>query len=158
MRRFPGVEVDKVMDFVRDRFPREVHEFKRLLIRHRAEAIELMTDLVEEALDMLETKREDPARFERMMELRALDRKSEDQAEAVQRAEGEDREHALAALRGTLGEAFAIKQALMREDLAHLERELKELKNLIEKREKNGDAIIERRLSVLTGEEDELEW
>lgn len=158
-RRFPDVKPELVMDFIHERFPREVHEVKRLLTRRREDAVDFMSDLIQETLDLLDTRREDPARFEKVMRQRDLDRKAAEQAEAVRRCKDDpERGRRVEALRRTLAEAFVVKQELMKESVADMEVELNELKGLVERREKHREGIILRRIADLTGEKEELDW
>jgi len=146
------------MRFVHESFPRELSEFRKLLVRHQDEGIDLMTDLIRESLELIEMKRENPARFGEVMKQKDLERQAYEQAQTARDATGKEREQEMAKLRKTLDETFDIKHTLMKEDVALMEEELGNLKDLIGRREQNRAAIIARRVSELTGEEDDLEW
>jgi hypothetical protein len=61
-------------------------------------------------------------------------------------------------VRTHISELFALKMKQQEMGAAMIERELKEIHSLIEKRKKNREQIIERKLRELTGQEDELGW
>lgn len=60
-------------------------------------------------------------------------------------------------LRSRTAEMFDLREKQRREQIAAIERDLVQLKASTEKRQANRDAIIERRVSELTGE-DPLKW
>ena len=51
-----------------------------------------------------------------------------------------------------------LKQELMKADVDQMARSLKELQHLVEKREENRVAIIDKRMSEMAGEIDYLKW
>ena len=158
LERFPGVEPDRVVDFIRNEFPREFREFRELASKRTGEAMEIMGNLVRHARELIEMKHRDPERFERMMARRRLEREAAELAVAMRHTEGEERAALQKRLRGVLVKAFSLKQELLRGEAARREAELGELRTLITKREESRDAIVDRRLDQLTGQADHLEW
>ncbi len=61
-------------------------------------------------------------------------------------------------LLGKLSRLFDLKEEKRKRELNDLKNKISELKKSIEKRIKNKDLIIQRRLEELTGEEDYLKW
>ena len=173
MRHFPDVNHEAVLGFIRDEFPQELHEFRELSLRHVGEAVDLMTHLVRESLDLIEAKRHNPERYEQLMRQRRLHREAfrlaeicrngdEDDDEDRDEDDGEDdedeRQGAEEELRDVLEEIFEIKQGMMKAELEHMEKELDRLRGLIERRDSNRDRIIERRLTEMVGDSENLEW
>jgi len=111
-----------------------------------------------ERRDRGERREEDPEAFERAVRERGLERDAETLAREAEGLKGEPREKAIARLRKLLSEAFNMRQEEMRTEMHELEEALTRVKTLVEKRQKNRDLIIERRIKELTGELDHLEW
>jgi len=156
--RFPEVDREGIMEFIRDHFPREMRQFRELSAKRFSEAAELMSDVIRESLELLETRERNPEVYAKRVRQRELEIRTAALVEAIREAEDRDREKRLEELRGILEEAFEIKQELMKIDVAHMEKEISELKKMVARREANRKAIINRRVSEITGEMDYLEW
>jgi hypothetical protein len=61
-------------------------------------------------------------------------------------------------LKKTLDRAFEIKQEIIKMDLERMERDLEELKKLVNKRESRKSAIVDRRIKELLGKTAQTEW
>lgn len=79
-------------------------------------------------------------------------------ARRVREAEGAERERLEAELRTALDDLFEAKMALRAERIDELEAELTERREQYEARRAEQDAIVERRLRDLLGEDDVLDW
>ena len=158
LRRVPEEERAEVVRFIREYFEGELAEAEELARKEPGEAREIVTDVVHEARELLELREENPEAFEKAMHEPKLGRRSAELAERCRASKGEAREQLLKELRGVLSEAFGLRQASMKDEMRELERELQRLRTLVEKREENRDAIVERRIEQLTGEGDFLEW
>lgn len=156
--RYPGVDRDHVMEFLREHFPREMKRFRSVVAHDEEAAGLLLAGLVSQAMELLETKDHDPRRFARLLEQRKLERKAESLAELLADERETNRDGIIRALRDVLVQVFEIKQQLMQADVAEMEADLEELKQLVQKREAHRKEIITRRLKDLTGETDYLEW
>jgi hypothetical protein len=157
-QRFPGVNQAQVLGFLREQYPRQMRDIEAVARYRMKEAIETLTELVREGLDLFDLRQKDPDLFAKVVRQRELEREASLAAEALARSAGEARKKHLDRLRQTLQEAFDAKQDLMRGDVSRMERELEQLKALIEKRRANRDAIVARRLSEITGELAGTEW
>ena len=158
LRGVPEDEREHVIRFVREHFEAELAEAEELAEEEPREAREIVTDVVHEARELLELREEEPEQFEKAMRRMETERRASELAERCRASKGEARERLMKELRGVLNEAFSMRQAAMEEETRELEEELKRLRTLIEKREANRDAIVERRIEELTGEEEFLEW
>ena len=156
--RFPDAEPERMMQFMRETFVREMREFRDLSLDHRDEAVDLLTNLVRQSLELMEIKRRHPALYEQHLKQRRLEREADDIAQAAKRASGEERDKLVASLRQKLEDAFEVKQGLMKSDVEQMETELKDLKAMIEKRQQNREGIIKRRVGEIIGESDYLQW
>lgn len=158
MARFPSVEQDPVMRFIRQEFPREIYELQRIARHDVEEATDYVSDLVSEALAMLDAKEEDPERFKLLIEQRHLERNSMDLARALRDLEEARQPEVRKQLLDTLEKAFDVRQKLMQMELTTLEQDIAELRELIERRHTKRAAIIQHRMDELTGTLEELEW
>jgi hypothetical protein len=74
------------------------------------------------------------------------------------RAEGEKREKLKTELREAVAKQFGLRQERRRMELKRLEEGLKRMRDVIDRRDKAREQIINRHLSELLGEEDELRF
>lgn len=97
----------------------------------------------------------DPEMFELEQNDQRLDRESHELAEQYRRApEGPAREEVRGKLRETVAKHFKARQERRELEVKRLQAQLERLRGALEKRSKEADAIIERRMSQLLGEED----
>ncbi|NQT92923.1 MAG: hypothetical protein HQ559_09190 [Lentisphaerae bacterium] len=157
-KRFPDVDPDPVMEEVRREFSRDLAEFKNLAMRHRDRAVDYLTYLVSEAVEMLEMKRQNPDLYKKASKHRRLERTARRLAAEWDRLDGEQKQQKHEELGTVLGDAFDAKQEMMKADVAQMQEGLKELLSMIEKRQKSRKEIIVRRIKELTGVVDPLEW
>lgn len=157
-RRFPDVNAKEVLDFIWEVSAEQMQQIKHLAQREAEQAVNELSELVEQNLDLLEMKREKPELFHKMLKRRELERQADSLARACRRAGGPEKE----ALKGQLGkvlqESFAVRLDLMKAEFATLAGELQRLEALIEKRQAHRDEIVQRRLQQLLEEEDFLDW
>ena len=156
--RVPERVRPQVMEIVQQHFGRELREVQALARVEPMDAKELLGDLVAEAMELLELREENPEAFERRIRLAALEREAQELGGICADRGGEERAEPQKKLREVLTEAFNIKLEMMKQEAKALEQELDRLKILVDKRQASREAIVERRLKELTGEEDVLDW
>jgi hypothetical protein len=155
---FPDADREAVMGFIREQLPNELRRLRQMSERQVGDAFGFTIDLVQDSLRMLEMKKDNPALYEKVVQRRNLERLADDLAAQYRRSAGSERQENEIRLRRTLTQCFEIKQELMRRDLAQMEKELGQLRTLIEKREASRIDIINRRLHEVTGKTDHLGW
>ncbi len=156
--RLPGVAGAEVMRFVSEYLPEQMDEFRRLATGHRDRASAYLLGLVREALELMDARRRNPPWFRSVMEERRLTREADALGEAVRGSQGAERQAHVAALRAVLEKAFEVRQELLRADVVRLQSEIDRLRLLVEKRQRNREAVLGRRLAELAGEKDALVW
>ncbi len=156
--RFPGIDEGRIMQFVADHFPHRLREYRKLSTTRPNQAVETLTDLVAEAIELMDTRTRNPSLFEHVMKKKDLEWLARRKAVEAKQREGEARDRAIDELEKILVQSFEVKQKLMQEDVAAIEKELGQLKRLIEKREDKRTAIISRRLTEMTGDGGYLNW
>lgn len=158
LAHFPGADRKAVLDFLTENFRKEISDFRAQAFADSGKAVDSLTRVVREAVELLEARKKDPELFRKMMLKRELDRKAINLAADIQESNGSDKERLTRELHKTLAEAFDLKQEFMMKDLKQMEAELANLKGMIEKRMENRNAIIEKRLADLTKSKDFMEW
>ena len=89
----------------------------------------------------------------------SLDIRSEDLAVAIRKTKAKDeREDLIKTLKKVLDDAFNAHEQHREYKARMIEAELEEIRSLLDRRKKNRRLILERRLALLTGQSDELEW
>lgn len=155
---FSGVDPSEIAGFMRRYLPEQMNEFRRLSMRDRDKAVRFMSGQARDVLELLKVRRRSPSLFEKVVRQRRLQQMSDGLAQVVRLSEGADRETSRVELKRLLAELFRLKQELMRGDVENMEKELAKLRELLEKREANRDAIIAHRLTNMTGEIDPMKW
>lgn len=156
--RFPGTNEKETMAFVGERFPRRMLEYRKLVEIKPDAAVDLLTDLVAESVELLEVKAANPPHFGNLMRERDLKRLAARKALDAKHQKGAEKDKTIAELEQILAQSFEVRQNLMEEDIAGIERELGQLKNLVKQRESKRREIIARRVDELTGDSPRLGW
>ena len=156
--RHPGVRPDEVMKFINEQFPDEMKRFQELRQKNAAEAEERISSLVENAIELLEIRQKNAEQFEKALKKTKLDRQAEHMGEKLRGEDVKDKEQASKEIREILEQSFELKQELMKMEVSGLEGEIQKLKEMVEKRQANKKAMIDRRVKELTGKEAELRW
>jgi hypothetical protein len=157
-KRFPGVEREKAMKLANDCFAPRMQRIEQLSRRVPQEAVDEMTDIIYEVSELLEIKAANPDLFEKRITQMQLEREAEQYVERARLSKGSKRKKALDMLKKTLDRAFEIKQEIIKMDLERMERDLEELKKLVNKRESRKSAIVDRRIKELLGKTAQTEW
>ncbi|HZV03935.1 MAG TPA: hypothetical protein VE999_02495 [Gemmataceae bacterium] len=87
-----------------------------------------------------------------------LAQKSHELVKQLAKAEGEKKEKIKDQLTDTLGKQFDARQKRHQDEIAALEKQIKKLKELVEKRKENRREIISKRLDQLVREAEGLGW
>jgi len=155
----PPIDVDAVRNWLRDNEPNTFRMVSEMQASNRRE--EMMHVLAEAAPRMREMeslKQRDPKGYEKMLEMRRLDRESQTQAEAARRAAPEERDAASKKLKETLEKLFDLREELRVRELAELKRRVEALEKAVADRKATKDRIVEKRRRELLGEKSEDDW
>jgi hypothetical protein len=87
-----------------------------------------------------------------------LEREIQNRCERFHQPEVEQKEKIKAEIREIVAQQFELRQERRRLELKRLEEEMKHMREIIERRDKARDRIINRHVSELLGEEDELRF
>lgn len=156
--RFPGVNRGEVDKFLKTNFEDELRKFRTLAVTRHEEATALFSTLVRDVLSLLETRRKNPAAYEKKITLKRLESTAGRLAREIRLAGDDEKKILQQNMRETVTSIFDVKQQLMKIDVEQMNRELALLKELVDKREANREAIVNRRVTDLVGEKKDLEW
>lgn len=157
-KRFPGVDRNEVLELAKENFAAKMQEIEKLTSVRPNEAVEQMTQVVYELVELLKVKQSYPELFENRIKQMRLEKEAARYARQARLAEGSKRGEALTRLKEALARIFEVKQEVIRMDLARMESELRRLERMVKKRDENKDLIIERRIRQLLGETAQVEW
>ena len=109
---------------------------------------------------LTDMQRENEQLHERLMQERRMELESQVLAARIRTLpeDSPEREGLTSELREKLAEIFSMKEENRRRETEQLEKELSELRDQLQKREANRDAIIDRRLDELLGRRQPMDW
>jgi len=155
---FPDENRDEIMAFINENFKSDLPVFRKLAETDVSRATTYMMDLINDALQLMDIAKKDKGLADMMLRQKNLERKAARKAKEVALADGNDKEAMKKELRKMIEEAFDAKQELMKHDLAGMEEKLKQLSEMISKRDEYRKQIIDKKLNDMTVEEDYLKW
>jgi hypothetical protein len=146
-------EVLEVLGKLKAEDPEEAEELYHGMVERYFELTELAEEEPQAARQRLQYERAEFKTWQLGQEIRTLNRQARRSPEAKAQVAAKEKE-----LKALLTKLFDFKLKHEKEQLAEMEEEIEEFKGLLERREKNRDKIILRRLSELSGNEEDLEW
>ena len=158
-RRPQPFNPDEVRSWLRENEP---ETYRRLMALQeegrRPDVARIFEEASNRMREMNELKQHDPKGYERMTEMRRLERESFTQADAARRAPPEEREAATNRLKETLGKLFDAREEVRVRELAELKRRVEALEKALGERKTNKDKLVERRRKELMGEKIDEDW
>jgi hypothetical protein len=124
----------------------------------RPEAMRILNEAVPRMRELNDLKIRDPKGYERLMDMRRLERESLEQAEALRRTPPEQREAKMAVLKETLNKLFDAREEVRARELTELKRRVEMLEKAVKERQASKDRIVEKRRRELLGEKSEDDW
>ncbi len=138
----------------------QVEQAQRLFQERRfEEGRAVLRAVAAQARELRELKQRDPERFKQQQQMAEMERRSVDLGQKIRRATDEDvKKTATAELKELLNKLFDLRQQEREKVLQQLEREVKEVREALEKRKAKRDEMIQHRLDQLTGRAELMEW
>ena len=153
-------ELEKeALDYIAQTNPLEAQDLPRFKqIDQRRYTMRLKTALDEKArLEFFQ--KDDPARYERELKIRELERQSRELSENYRKTPDEAARKTIRTnLSTVIAQLFDLREMNRQDEVKRMEADLKRLKETLEQRQKNRVNIIERRIQQLTGEAGAMEW
>ncbi|MFA6562068.1 MAG: hypothetical protein WCV00_09210 [Verrucomicrobiia bacterium] len=159
LRREVGPHAEAFKEFA-EPLKERIEQARRLFQARRfEEGRDMMRGIAAQAREMRELKQRDPERFKQQQQMAEMERRSVELGQKIRRATDEDaKKSATTELKETLSKLFDLRQQEREKSLQQLEREVKELRESLEKRKAKRDEMIQRRFDQLTGRAEMLEW
>jgi len=154
------VSEPEVLGFIEEHMPHVMAELRELRRENPKAFHRELKELTARVHHMREMKEHAPEIAEALLRSYKLEHQCHELSERIRETDDrEKREGLTAELREKLNQVFELRLREPELEILHLQREIDELKSVVEKRQKNRERIVERRLRDLVGEVDEgLEW
>jgi len=138
----------------------QIEQARRLFQERRFEEGRAMLHAISaQAREMRELKQRDPERFRQQQQMAEMERHSVELGQKIRRAtDDETKKSAAAELKELLNKLFDLRQVEREKSLQQLEREVKEVREALEKRKAKRDEMIQHRFDQLTGRAELMEW
>ena len=154
--------IKEILDFMKKHLPNRYKELQELKEEDDQEYQEMIEDFGWDMVWYHEVKEENPKRAEALLKAEQLEDQTWGMVEKIHDMEkGKARDAEVQKLRGILAQIFVLRLQERLADVEELEEEIREVKQLVERRKKNADKIIDRHLKELLEMEegdDELGW
>lgn len=166
-RRRPGAEpplrplanAEEVKAWLREHEPETARRVERAIEEgRRPEANRLLAEAEPRMREMAEMKSRDPKAYERLQELRGLERETLELSERARQAAPADREKAAPILQEKLSRLFDLREESKARELSELKRRVAEIEKQLEARKASKERIVERRKRELLGERMQDDW
>lgn len=158
-RGVPSFNADEVRGWLRENEP---ETYRRLMQMQeegrRPDSMRVLEEASHRMREMNELKQRDPKGYEKITEMRRLERESVTQAEAARRAPPEEREAAVNKLKETLGKLFDAREEARARELVELKRRVEALEKALGERKTAKEKLVEKRRRELMGEKSDEDW
>ncbi len=155
----PNFNAEEVREWLKANEPETYRNVMRLQEEgRRPEVMRFLTEAVPRMRELNELKLRDPKGYEKLMDMRRLERESLEQAEALRRTPPEQREAKMAVLKETLSKLFDAREEVRARELTELKRRVDMLEKAVKERQASKDRIVEKRRRELLGEKSEDDW
>jgi len=158
-RPVPPFNADEVRGWLRENEPETVRHLSELEESgRREEAQRLLGEASVRMRELADLKQRDPKGYERMQEMRRLERQGMELAERARQAPAEEKEGATAKLRENLSKQFDLREEQRVREIAELRRRVESLEKALGERKANKDRIVDKRRRELMGERVDEDW
>ncbi|MFH1421654.1 MAG: hypothetical protein ABIH42_02930 [Planctomycetota bacterium] len=156
----PAKEKEKIETFIKDFEPRLFARLSRLRDENPGLYFKLLKEAQQKMRNMNNLKEKNPEKYKEILHMKELEREIFKLVEKYRSSSEDDKnkEEILVNLKNHLSELFNIRQQEHEREIKRLEKELAKLKDIYNKHEENRDAIVEKRLKQIIGEDNEFDW
>jgi hypothetical protein len=158
-RPAPPFNPEEVLGWLKDNEPDLFHRLNQMQEEGRRE--EVQRALAEASVRMRELadlKQRDPKGYERVQEMRRLEREGMDLAQQARRASPDEKEAASKRLQENLSKQFDLREEQRIREITELKRRVESLEKSLGDRKAAKDKIVEKRRRELMGEKVDEEW
>ncbi len=158
-RQLSDEEVAEVLEFLRGWDPYRVQRLEQFRERNPHDYMRTLQESYFEMKRVQEMQKSNPEAFEEMKKERGLEMQSFQLGEQIRKSEdAAEKDKLKADLKPVLEQLFDVREKHKDQEIARLEEDLKRLKEQVEKRRKNKESVVERRLRELSGEQPDDDW
>jgi hypothetical protein len=158
-RPAPPFNPEEVGQWLRDNEPESFRHLNQLQEDgRRDEAQRFLAEASVRMRDLSDLKQRDPKAFERMQEMRRLEREGGELAEQGRKASPEEKDAVSRKLQENLSKQFDLREDQRVREIGELKRRVEALEKSLGERKANKDKIVERRRRELMGEKGDDEW
>ena len=160
MQRELGARPEEALEMGGAAFRDRIEQARRLFQQRQfEEGRDVLRGVGRQFREMRELRERDPERFKLQRRIIEMDGRSAELGQKVRRAENDDaKKKAAEELKSLLNELFDLRQQERESTVQQLERELKEVREALEKRKARRNEIIQHRIEQLTGKAELMEW
>lgn len=155
----PPFNPDEVRAWIKDNEPETYRRLMQFQEDGRREDVQrVLGDASMRMREMAELKQRDPKGYERMQEMRRLEREGGELAEAVRKAPPEEKEAVSKKLNENLAKQFDMREEMRVREIAELKRRVDALEKALGDRKANKEKIVDRRRREMLGEKVDEDW
>ena len=158
-RPIPPFNPEEVRAWLKDNEPETFRRLNQMQEEgKREEVLRMMADASMRMRDLNDLKVRDPKGYERMQDLRRVEREGMELAEQARRASPEEKEAASKKLQENLAKQFDLREEQRIREITELKRRVEALEKALGDRKTNKDKIVDRRRRELLGEKVDEDW
>lgn len=153
-------ELEKeALDYLAQTSPSEAQDLPRFKLADQRRYTMRLKAVLDEKMRLQAWQKDDPARYEREMKIRDLERQSRELSENYHKSSDETARRTIRTnLNNVIAQLFDLREMNRQDEVKRMQADLKRLVETLEQRQKNRAGIIERRIQQLTGEVGAMEW
>lgn len=153
-------EMEKeALDYLAQTNPHEAEGLGRFKLANPQRYTMRIKAILDEKAMLASLQKNDPARYEREIKIRDLERQTRELSESYRKAADEAaRKPIRTNLNNAVTQLFDLREMNRQDEVKRMEFDLQRLKETLVQRQKNRASIIERRIQQLTGEASAMEW
>jgi len=158
-RPVPPFNPEEVRGWLKDNEPETFRRLNQMQEEGKREDVQrILGEASMRMRELNELKTRDPKGYERMQELRRLEREGMELAEQARRAPADDKEAASKRLQENLAKQFDLREEQRVREITELKRRVDALEKALGDRKTNKDRIVDRRRRELLGEKVDEDW
>jgi hypothetical protein len=153
-------ELEKAaLDYLAQSNPLEAQDLQRFKLADQRRYTMRLKAVLDEKARLEFFQKDDPARYERELKIRDLERQSRELSENYRKTPDEAARKTMRTnLSNVIAQLFDLREVNRQDEVKRMQADLKRLIETLELRQKNRVNIIERRIQQLTGEAGAMEW
>ncbi|MFA5793549.1 MAG: hypothetical protein WC980_00565 [Candidatus Brocadiia bacterium] len=157
----PEINREEIYAFLREFDPERLEKLQRLERENPELFMRVLHEASQRLIKLKELKERDPARYQQVINEQTMERSVRELSKKYRESQTpQEKETIKSEMKQALDKIFELKESQRETEIKKLEEEVNKLKEKMKKRKANKDKIIDRRIKIMTGEEeeDDLGW